>query len=271
GDPTGGGGGGAGMVDTSASSRIVNALREDALWAASLPDFIRKTMEAQKGGFGRQVALKEREIVILTEEQRELKRDLRNFKADYYSADAEDVIRALRKRQRGLNEQVRYLERQLELAQQSSVVEGGAIEVLEGLLRQRDTDKQLVHGLGLKSLEIGLKIGLLETDAGGKTVEVSRMGQKEQQAVAHLKGRLVKERGIVDARRKTVAAELERSLPHGMRAFERVSRTIQRLCNGYTSLPGLVEWGRLAAARLETTTTAVGDRFGLGGDGTWGG
>lgn len=44
--------------------------------------------------------------MILTEEQRELKRDLRNLKADYYSADAEDVIRALRKRQRGLNEQV---------------------------------------------------------------------------------------------------------------------------------------------------------------------
>ncbi|CAN0499611.1 unnamed protein product [Ectocarpus sp. 12 AP-2014] len=96
------------------------------------------------------------------------------------------------------------------------------------------------------------------------------MDQKEQQAVAHLKGRLVKERGIVDARRKTVEAELERSLPHGMRAFERVSRTIQRLCNGYTSLPGLVEWGRLTAARLETTT-AVGDRRGLGGDGSWGG
>lgn len=35
--------------------------------------------------------------------------------------------------------------------------------------------------------------------------QVSRMGQKEQQAVAHLKGRLVKERGIVDARRKTVS------------------------------------------------------------------
>ncbi|CAM9945558.1 unnamed protein product, partial [Ectocarpus sp. 13 AM-2016] len=249
----------------------VTALREDTLWAESLPGFIRKTLEVQKRGFGRQVALKEREIVILTEEQSELKRDLRNFKADYFSADAEDVIRALRKRQRGLNEQVRYLERQLELAQQSSNVEGGAIEVLEGLLRERDTDKQLVHGLGLKSLEIGLKIGLLETDAGGKTVEVSRMGQKEQQAVAHLRGRLVKERGIVDARRKTVEAELERSLPHGMRAFERVSRTIQRLCNGYTSLPGLVEWGRLTAARLETTTTAVGDRRGLGGDGRWGG
>lgn len=45
--------------------------------------------------------------MILTEDQRELKRDLRNFKADYYSADAEDVIRALRKRQRGLNEQVK--------------------------------------------------------------------------------------------------------------------------------------------------------------------
>lgn len=53
-----GGGGGAGVVDTSASARIVTALREDTLWAESLPDFIRKTMEAQKGGFGRQVALK---------------------------------------------------------------------------------------------------------------------------------------------------------------------------------------------------------------------
>ena len=62
-----------------------------------------------------------------------------------------------------------------------------------------------------------------------------------------------------------VAAELERSLPHGMRAFERVSRTIQRLCNGYASLPGLLEWGRIAAARLEATK-AAGNTSGLGGD-----
>lgn len=50
-----------------------------------------------------------------------------------------------------------------------------------------------------------------------------------------------------------------------MRAFERVSRTIQRLCNGYTSLPGLLEWGRITAARLESTT-AAGSRCGLGGE-----
>lgn len=56
-------------------------------------------------------------------------------------------------------------------------MEGGAIEVLEGLLQQRDTDSQLCHSLGLKSLEIGLKIRLLETDAGGKTVEVG-VGKK---------------------------------------------------------------------------------------------
>lgn len=138
------------------------------------------------------------------------------------------------------------------------------------------------------------------------------MGRNEQRAMAHLKRRLVKERGITDARKKTVsfssfavqcqhtsnrgytnrqkgvrmnlsitcqsillipkeicttqvAAELKRSLPHGMRAFERVSRTIQRLCNGYTSLPGLLEWGRITAARLEATT-AAGSRHGHGGD-----
>lgn len=49
---------------------------------------------------------REREIEILTETQRDLKRDLRAYKADYVSADAEDVIRALRKRTRGLNGQV---------------------------------------------------------------------------------------------------------------------------------------------------------------------
>lgn len=57
-----------------------------------------------------------------------------------------------------------------------------------------------------------------------------------------------------------VAAELEHSLPHGMRAFERVSRAIQRLCNGYTSLPGLLQWGRTNAARLK----ASGDSGGVG-------
>lgn len=64
-----------------------------------------------------------------------------------------------------------------------------------------------------------------------------------------------------------VAGELERSLPHGVRAFERVSRAIQRLCNGYTSLPGLLEWGRLNAARLEGHGTG-GNGAGSLGDGT---
>lgn len=43
--------------------------------------------------------------------------------------------------------------------------------MLEDILRQRDTDKQLHRGLGLKSLEVGLKMRLLETDVGGKTLE----------------------------------------------------------------------------------------------------
>lgn len=60
------------------------------------------------------------------------------------------------------------------MVQQSSEVEGGAIEVLEDILRQRDTDKQLHRGLGLKSLEVGLKMRLLETDSGGKTLEARK-------------------------------------------------------------------------------------------------
>ena len=43
-----------------------------------------------------------------------------------------------------------------------------------------------------------------------------------------------------------------------------MSRAIQRLCNGYTSLPGLLEWGRLNAARLE----GRGDGAGSLGDGS---
>ena len=58
--------------------------------------------------------------------------------------------------------------------------------------------------------------------------------------------------------RVQVASELERSLPHGVRAFERVSRAIQRLCNGYASLPGLLEWGRANAARLQGGSGAGG-------------
>lgn len=41
---------------------------------------------------------RDREIQILTEAQGELRRQLRALKADYVSTDAEDVIRALRKR-----------------------------------------------------------------------------------------------------------------------------------------------------------------------------
>lgn len=36
-----------------------------------------------------------------------------------------------------------------------------------------------------------------------------------------------------------------------MHAFERVNRATQRLCSGYSSFPGLVEWGKLNASRLQ--------------------
>lgn len=52
-----------------------------------------------------------------------------------------------------------------------------------------------------------------------------------------------------------------------MHAFERVSRAIQRLCNGYTSLPGLVEWSRANAARLEVSGGHRDDGTTVGRDG----
>ena len=51
-------GGGAEEVDTTASTRIANALQGDILWAESLPLFVRKAMEAQEGDFGQRIALK---------------------------------------------------------------------------------------------------------------------------------------------------------------------------------------------------------------------
>ena len=48
----------------------------------------------------------EREIELLAEAQGELRRELRSIKADYVSADADDVIRALRKRVRELDDKV---------------------------------------------------------------------------------------------------------------------------------------------------------------------
>lgn len=64
------------------------------------------------------------------------------------------------------------MRQQLDLAHRSSSVEGGAIEVLEDVLRQRDTDQELYRALSLKRLEVGLKIRLMESDSGKKTVEV---------------------------------------------------------------------------------------------------
>lgn len=51
-------------------------------------------------------AHREREIELLTQEQRELRRELRALKADYVSADADDVIRALRTRVQELGGEV---------------------------------------------------------------------------------------------------------------------------------------------------------------------
>lgn len=45
-------------VDTTATARVVKALQEDALWAGSLPAFVRDTLEAQAERLGQQVALK---------------------------------------------------------------------------------------------------------------------------------------------------------------------------------------------------------------------
>lgn len=47
-----------------------------------------------------------------------------------------------------------------------------------------------------------------------------------------------------------------------MSAFERVNRAIQRLCNGYSSLPGLLEWGRSIAARVESGNDSACHRDG---------
>ena len=58
GAPTDGNARGAEEVDTTASTKIANALQGDILWAESLPTFVRKAMEAQEGDFGQQVALK---------------------------------------------------------------------------------------------------------------------------------------------------------------------------------------------------------------------
>lgn len=49
---------------------------------------------------------REREIEILAEAQRELRRELKALKVDYTSADTDDIIRALRKSLRGRNGQV---------------------------------------------------------------------------------------------------------------------------------------------------------------------
>lgn len=46
------------QVDTTASTRVVNALRGDILWAESLPAYVRKALEAVKCGFSEQLALK---------------------------------------------------------------------------------------------------------------------------------------------------------------------------------------------------------------------
>lgn len=51
--------------------------------------------------------------------------------------------------------------------------------MLEDILRRRDTDNELYRALGLKSLEVGLKIRMLETEAGGKTVEVWKCKRRE--------------------------------------------------------------------------------------------
>lgn len=45
-------------VDTTATIRVVKALQEDALWAGSLPAFVRDSLEAQAEELGQQLALK---------------------------------------------------------------------------------------------------------------------------------------------------------------------------------------------------------------------
>lgn len=53
------------------------------------------------------------------------------------------------------------------------------IEVLETILRQRDVDKELYHIISFKSLEVGLKIRLLDKDTDGKPVEVGTVLEQD--------------------------------------------------------------------------------------------
>lgn len=63
GDSSGSGGGSSGdqkelEMDTAATTRVVNALRGDAVLVKSLPGFVREALEALVGGVDQQLALK---------------------------------------------------------------------------------------------------------------------------------------------------------------------------------------------------------------------
>jgi hypothetical protein len=79
-----------------------------------------------------------------------------------------------------------------------------------------------------------LKVRALECEDGSSTREFRRRSQAEQKSLSHLRDRLVREHSAVDARLTVVSSAIAATEAHIMPLFERLSRVMQRVCNGHT-------------------------------------
>eukprot|EP00953_Heterococcus_sp_UTEX-ZZ885_P001733 1454-Heterococcus_DN1.PRE.1 len=79
-----------------------------------------------------------------------------------------------------------------------------------------------------------LKVRALECEDGSPTREFRRRSQAEQKSLSHLRDRLVREHSAVDARLTVVSSAIAATEAHIMPLFERLSRVMQRVCNGHT-------------------------------------
>jgi hypothetical protein len=75
----------------------------------------------------------------------------------------------------------------------------------------------------------------LECEDGSPTREFRRRSQSEQKSLLHLRDRLVRDHTAVDARLAVVGSAIAATEAHIMPLFERLSRVMQRVCNGHTT------------------------------------
>jgi len=191
------------------------------------------------------LAKKEQEIMLITEKNLQLQKQLNSLKSAYESADQEDTIMNLRQNLAEQNSQQIFLQKRIDALHKSSETHSGALEVFEKMVEKDGLLREIISGLSFKKMELGLKLKTLTKQLQGN----QQLKEKKRKAYEFLKAKLEKEENAMSHRIGTAEEEKKMVDKVIIEFFERINRATAKIFNeSGGSVQALMRWAQEGAA-----------------------